>query len=496
MFSAARKGRKARRKNEGNKNNHLTEGLLAHCKSGFQTASDVLCCMRRELHRGLAYYDSPEVPLLLDGTSPPALLLASVSSSTGPEPRATLPSKDRAIRPAKGSEKATPSEPGDATLQSSSTTGLAAPSSPLDGDGEGQERILISEIDVAGADGDLRAAVLAALTTRPNFAYTVKEVQDDVQRVFDTGFFSSCRPRAEDTRDGVRLTIEVTPNPELRGVVARGTARLPQAVVEDAFLGMRGRTLNFNNLTAAVSKLNSWYEQHGVLGQVIDVEMGANDIAEIRAAEATVNRISLRFLDPKSGEVREDGRTRPDIIMRQLTTRPGQVYNLQQAKQDIEAVYSMGLFEDVSIRPQPAEGSTVEMPRVDLTLEVKERKKTGGLAAGGGISAASTSEGSLPGFVGTVSYSQRNLFGLGQRLVASAEVGQVNSTFRVTHTDPWVRGDAFRTSRTISAQNTKTSAAPVHGRALDDDEIGSGSADSPGYVRGSAVSSDDVNLYV
>ena len=289
-----------------------------------------------------------------------------------------------------------------------------------------------------------------------------------MKRVFETGYFSSCRPRAEDTRDGVKLTIEVTPNPELRGAVVNGACRLPQRVIQDSFNGMQGKTLNLNDLRNAVASMNSWYEKNGVLGQVIDVQIGTDDIARVRVGEAVVNRVTLRYIDPESGESREEGKTKPDIIMRQLLTRPGQVHSLKQSKGDVEAVYSMGLFEDVSIRPQPAEGSTVENPLVDLTLEVKERKKNGGLAAGGGISAAGASEGSLPGFVGTVSYSQRNLFGLGQSLSAAAEVGQADSTFRISHTDPWVRGDAFRTSRTVSAQSTKVSVAPIHARAADD----------------------------
>ena len=60
-----------------------------------------------------------------------------------------------------------------------------------------------------------------------------------------------------------------------------------------------------------------------------------------------------------------------------------------------------------------------------MSLEVTERK-TGGLSAGGGISAQGAAmDGALPGVVGEVAYSQRNLFGLGQRLVASAKLGQV-----------------------------------------------------------------------
>ena len=64
--------------------------------------------------------------------------------------------------------------------------------------------------------------------------------------------------------------------------------------------------------------------------------------------------------------MREEGRTRPDVILRNLTIRPGQVYSLRQAENDINAIYSLGLFEDVSIRPLPAEGSTDDNPKVGL----------------------------------------------------------------------------------------------------------------------------------
>jgi hypothetical protein len=63
--------------------------------------------------------------------------------------------------------------------------------------------------------------------------------------------------------------------------------------------------------------------------------------------------------------VRDEGRTKPHIILRNLTTRPGQVFSLQQGRRDIDAIYSMGLFEDVSMRPQPAEGSSLEHPKVE-----------------------------------------------------------------------------------------------------------------------------------
>jgi outer membrane protein insertion porin family len=85
--------------------------------------------------------------------------------------------------------------------------------------------VLISEVAVRGKDGEplerpeLEEAAAAALRAcRPNAALTVREVQEDVHRVVESGLFRSCMPVAVDTRDGIRLVFEVRvfclfPNP-------------------------------------------------------------------------------------------------------------------------------------------------------------------------------------------------------------------------------------------------------------------------------------------
>ncbi len=58
--------------------------------------------------------------------------------------------------------------------------------------------------------------------------------------------------------------------------------------------------------------------------QVTKVDMEGGIVA-VKLKEMTVGRVSLRFVDRETGEGREEGATRPDIILRQMTTRPGQV---------------------------------------------------------------------------------------------------------------------------------------------------------------------------
>lgn len=84
------------------------------------------------------------------------------------------------------------------------------------GGGQEEERVLISEILIQDKDGQvlvdselLTTAWGALKACKPNFALTTSEVQEDVHRIIDTGFFASCMPSAEDTRDGVRLIFKV-----------------------------------------------------------------------------------------------------------------------------------------------------------------------------------------------------------------------------------------------------------------------------------------------
>lgn len=133
---------------------------------------------------------------------------------------------------------------------------------------EQEERILVSEVEVLGVDGELKELAEGALVTKPNFAYTLGEIQEDLNRVFATGYFVEIRPEPEDTRDGVKLSIIVKANPELKSIVSTGGDVLPQIVFEDAFRGLHGRTLNHNTFGDAIRKVVSWYEDAGVLSQV------------------------------------------------------------------------------------------------------------------------------------------------------------------------------------------------------------------------------------
>ncbi|KAG0492746.1 hypothetical protein HPP92_006144 [Vanilla planifolia] len=328
---------------------------------------------------------------------------------------------------------------------------------------DGEERVLVSEVLIRNKDGevlelaDLEAAAANAIRySRNNSALTVREVQEDVHRIIDSGLFCSCMPVAVDTRDGIRLVFQVEPNQDFHGLICEGANVLPSKFLEDAFRGGYGKIVNIRHLDKVIKSINGWYIERGLFGMVSDVEILSGGILRLQVSEAEVNNIIIRFLDRKTGEPTE-GRTKTETILRQLTTKKGQVYSLLQGRRDVDTILTMGIMEDVTIIPQPSSDGR----NVDLVMNLVERP-SGGFSAGGGISSGITN-GPLSGLIGSFAYSHRNVFGRNQKLNLSLERGQIDSIFRINYSDPWISGDDKRTSRTIMIQNSRTPGTLVHG---------------------------------
>jgi outer membrane protein insertion porin family len=315
-----------------------------------------------------------------------------------------------------------------------------------------EPRVLVGEVVVSGATTELEEEIYRVIKTRPGQATTRSQLQEDVNAIFATGYFSSVNVQPEDTPLGVRVTFVVQPNPVLRSVSVQtvpegaGAGVLPSQVVDNIFSEQYGKILNLRDLQEGIKKLNQWYKDNGYdLAQVIDAQQVTEDgRVTLIVAEGVVEDIQVRFLN-KEGEATNEqgqpirGRTRDFIITREVQLKPGDVFNRQTAQRDLRRVFGLGIFDDVRLSFAPGK----DPRRVVVVVDVIE-KNTGSLALGGGISSAS-------GLFGSVSYQQQNLGGNNQTLGAEVQVGQREFLFDARFTDPWIAGDPYRTSYTINA---------------------------------------------
>jgi outer membrane protein insertion porin family len=312
--------------------------------------------------------------------------------------------------------------------------------------GPAEPQVLVAEVTVTGATADLEREIYRVITTQPGRTTNRSQLQQDINAIFATGFFRNVRAVPEDTPLGVRVTFIVQANPVLRGVTITGQQVLPQSVIDESFRDQYGQILNLRRFEEGVKKINAWYQENGyVLGQITDAPQVADDgTVTLVVAEGQIESVDVRFLN-KEGEATDatgqpiGGNTRRFVVTREVELKPGDIFNRTKAERDLRRVFGLGIFEDVRLALEPG---TTDPRKARVIVNVIE-KNTGSLAAGAGLSSAT-------GLFGTVSYQQQNLGGRNQKLGAEVQIGERQTLFDLSFTDPWIAGDPYRTSFTAN----------------------------------------------
>ena len=111
------------------------------------------------------------------------------------------------------------------------------------------------------------------------------------------------------------------------------------------------------------------------------------------------------------------------------------IFNRRQLEDDIKRLYGTGLFGDVKVTLRPVAGNPGE---VTIVLGIVEQS-SGSLSGGLGYSQAQ-------GVFGQVQLQDSNLLGRAWDLAANFTYGQFGGLGDISFTDPWIKGDKFRTA--------------------------------------------------
>ena len=291
----------------------------------------------------------------------------------------------------------------------------------------------------------LEIAVYDAMATRPGTRVTRSELQNDLSAIYATGWFSDVRIQPVDGPLGVQLVVTVAPNPvltkvELDGVGAK--TKIPATLIPDTFAADYGKTLNLNSLQARIGSLQKWYADQGYsLARVSGpTRVSPEGVVQLLVREGTVAGVEVQFLN-KEGENTNDkgqpirGKTKPWVVTREVSIKSGDTFNRRRLEDDIKRLYATGLFGDVKVTLRPVAGNPGE---VTIVLGVIEQS-TGSLSGGLGYSQSQ-------GVFGQIQIQDSNLTGRAWDLALNLTYGQYGGLGDLSFTDPWIKGDKFRTA--------------------------------------------------
>ena len=307
---------------------------------------------------------------------------------------------------------------------------------------------MIAEVAIEGLQDHpererLELAAYAAMAATPGSLVTRTELQTDLSAIYASGWFSDVRIQPVDGPLGVRLVVVVVANPVLQQIkLDPADLKLPAQVVQDTFAADYGRTLNLNTLQSRMQELQRWYADQGYsLARITGPSrVSPEGVVELLVRQGTVEGVEVQFLN-KEGSATNDkgepirGKTKPWVVTREVSLRPGQVFNRRELEEDIKRIYGTGLFSDVKVtlRPVPAEPG-----KVVIMLGIVEQS-SGSLSGGIGYSQSQ-------GAFAQIQLNDSNLFGRAWDLGTNISYGQYGGLGDITFTDPWIKDNKYRTS--------------------------------------------------
>ena len=394
--------------------------------------------MKKQNYRSLAY----AVAIALGCTAMPGTSWAAEAPAASAEPAATAETAAQdaaAVAPAaaKAAETAAAPETKAAAETSALAQADAVATSTVDertlnwGKTRPQETAIadsmkqyegqtVVETVFDGTSALTEGTAKAAISMKAGDMFTVKGLEADRDKIYNTGYFYDIYPSFEKVPEGVVVTYHVLENPVLKGISLSGNTVENTETLQGLITMKTGEILNSRELNKDVMAIQEQYRRDGyILAKITDMNIDKNGILTLKVNEGIL----------EGYKVKGNTKTKERVILREMRQKPGEPFNSKLARRSMQRVYNLGFFEDVNIKMNPG----VDPNAVVMELDVTE-KRTGSFGIGAGYS-------SEDGVVGMVSIGDTNFRGTGDAISLSYETSGDDTDahgYTFSYRRPWL----------------------------------------------------------
>jgi len=338
-----------------------------------------------------------------------------------------------------------------------------------------KESVLISEIIIEGWEDHpegrkLELAAYDSMSIKPGSIVNNQILNQELNAIYASGWFSGVKIKSQDGPLGVRLIVNVVPNPILNKVeIEPINSVITDAYVDKIFNNSYGKTLNLNEFQNKIEIIKKRYENEGYsLARISGPDrIYENGVVTLKVSEGIISDVKIRFPD-SDGEFIIDGKPRKGktkdwVIKRELKTQPGTIFNRKILEADIGRLYATSLFDDVKVSLGP---DNLNPGQVIIFLDLSEQR-TGSLTGGLGYSNSS-------GIFASLGLQETNALGRAWSTNLNLNFGEYSTTYNFSLSDPWIKGDkhktSFRTNLFLSRDYPQEFKSEKNGRlyAVDD----------------------------
>jgi outer membrane protein insertion porin family len=301
-------------------------------------------------------------------------------------------------------------------------------------------RVEISAVHFTGNHFFTSRQLQSAIETRPHnllsFFFNTgvldqKKLQEDVDHLtayyYNEGFLNARVGYPTVTRHGNSLvvTFDISEGPRYRvsTVALSGDLHFPKSELRPKLTLKPGDIFSSTSMQHDVLTLSDFYTNRGYAYVNVDPRTSVNPTTHEVDIDYNINPGREVLVDRIN--ITGNTKTSDKVIRRELLIQEQEPYSTEKIQKSKQRLDALGYFSNTRISTTP--GPTPDS--IDLDVAVQEAN-TASLQVGGGYDSYSS-------VFGNFSISNSNLFGGGESVSASAQIGFLYQNYNLSYTEPW-----------------------------------------------------------
>jgi len=132
---------------------------------------------------------------------------------------------------------------------------------------------LVLAVRIKGNHAVSAATILSKIKTKSGMPLSDSVINDDIKRLYDTGYFTDVSFDVEDYKEGVMVTVIVEEKPVVEDIVFEGNKKFRDRKLKKIMKIKPGDVLNYNKLSEDVAEIKAFYERSGFYRAGVKYEM-------------------------------------------------------------------------------------------------------------------------------------------------------------------------------------------------------------------------------
>ena len=203
----------------------------------------------------------------------------------------------------------------------------------------------VVSVDVSGNAHVPTDKILSVVRTRAGQPFDERLVREDLQNIFDLGYFTDqVPPLIRQRPDGIAITFRVIENPVVQRIEFTGNDHVPADTLLALMDTAVGQVLNTNTFHQDVLKINSYYDKIGYSGQVPTHVSGLNITPQGTLSLSVREGLTVSGIDIVGDPLISKG-----LILKAISLKEGQPYSDDARDKDYDTLKKLYEKYDVQL---------------------------------------------------------------------------------------------------------------------------------------------------